>query len=204
MWLALWTLLQGDYRQLVHEQDQYQYWELRLVVLDIRSTYVRTFTAGRDYGVGEWGEERGFLCACCLLLNRIENTKTEWSYLESSFSPNTVSRVVPFSGASIILACDRGVSYLSFFLVCRLCFRIPHNVMWYWGDIHNAYKSLLVFLRVTAMRFRIIVQMFAAKSVFGCMKGCTQHITRTWKWKTTNRHIFQLCTFTLVHKKTWA
>uniref|UniRef100_A0A3Q1GH73 Proteasome activator complex subunit 1 n=1 Tax=Acanthochromis polyacanthus TaxID=80966 RepID=A0A3Q1GH73_9TELE len=31
----------GDYRQLVHELDQYQYRELRLVVLDIRSTYVR-------------------------------------------------------------------------------------------------------------------------------------------------------------------
>lgn len=34
-------LLQGDYRQLVHELDQYQYCELRLVVLDIRNTYVR-------------------------------------------------------------------------------------------------------------------------------------------------------------------
>ncbi|XP_075899174.1 proteasome activator complex subunit 1 [Nelusetta ayraudi] len=33
----------GDYRQLVHEQDQYQYWELRLVVLDIRSTYAVLF-----------------------------------------------------------------------------------------------------------------------------------------------------------------
>uniref|UniRef100_A0A3B4G688 Proteasome activator complex subunit 1 n=1 Tax=Pundamilia nyererei TaxID=303518 RepID=A0A3B4G688_9CICH len=31
----------GDYRQLVHELDQYQYCELRLVVLDIRNTYVR-------------------------------------------------------------------------------------------------------------------------------------------------------------------
>lgn len=48
----MWTLLQGDYRQLVHEQDQYQYWELRLVVLDIRSTYVRTFT---KVGVGGGG-----------------------------------------------------------------------------------------------------------------------------------------------------
>lgn len=34
-------MLQGDYRQLVHELDQYQYCELRLVVLDIRNTYVR-------------------------------------------------------------------------------------------------------------------------------------------------------------------
>lgn len=33
-------VLQGDYRQLVHELDQYQYCELRLVVLDIRNTYV--------------------------------------------------------------------------------------------------------------------------------------------------------------------
>ncbi|CAG5895774.1 unnamed protein product [Menidia menidia] len=29
----------GDYRQLVHELDQYQYCELRLVILDIRNTY---------------------------------------------------------------------------------------------------------------------------------------------------------------------
>jgi len=29
----------GDYRQLVHELDQYQYSELRLVVLEIRNTY---------------------------------------------------------------------------------------------------------------------------------------------------------------------
>lgn len=34
-------LLQGDYRQLVHELDQYQYCELRLVIQDIRNTYVR-------------------------------------------------------------------------------------------------------------------------------------------------------------------
>ncbi|XP_022054648.1 proteasome activator complex subunit 1 [Acanthochromis polyacanthus] len=33
----------GDYRQLVHELDQYQYRELRLVVLDIRSTYAVLF-----------------------------------------------------------------------------------------------------------------------------------------------------------------
>lgn len=38
---AVCFLLQGDYRQLVHELDQYQYCELRLVVLDIRNTYVR-------------------------------------------------------------------------------------------------------------------------------------------------------------------
>uniref|UniRef100_A0AAQ4P3M9 Proteasome activator complex subunit 1 n=1 Tax=Gasterosteus aculeatus aculeatus TaxID=481459 RepID=A0AAQ4P3M9_GASAC len=31
----------GDYRQLVHELDQYQYCELRLVILEICSTYVR-------------------------------------------------------------------------------------------------------------------------------------------------------------------
>ena len=35
------SLLQGDYRQLVHELDRYQYCELRLAVLDIRNTYVR-------------------------------------------------------------------------------------------------------------------------------------------------------------------
>ncbi|XP_038131544.1 proteasome activator complex subunit 1 [Cyprinodon tularosa] len=33
----------GDYRQLVHELDQYQYSELRLVVLDIRYTYAVLF-----------------------------------------------------------------------------------------------------------------------------------------------------------------
>ncbi|XP_034557441.1 proteasome activator complex subunit 1-like [Notolabrus celidotus] len=33
----------GDYRQLVHELDHYQYWELRLVVLDIRNTYAVLF-----------------------------------------------------------------------------------------------------------------------------------------------------------------
>uniref|UniRef100_A0A3Q3CXJ3 Proteasome activator complex subunit 1 n=1 Tax=Haplochromis burtoni TaxID=8153 RepID=A0A3Q3CXJ3_HAPBU len=33
----------GDYRQLVHELDQYQYCELRLVVLDIRNTYAVLF-----------------------------------------------------------------------------------------------------------------------------------------------------------------
>ncbi|XP_053198192.1 proteasome activator complex subunit 1 [Scomber japonicus] len=33
----------GDYRQLVHELDQYQYNELRLVVLDIRNTYAVLF-----------------------------------------------------------------------------------------------------------------------------------------------------------------
>ncbi|KAF7667319.1 hypothetical protein LDENG_00067500 [Lucifuga dentata] len=33
----------GDYRQLVHELDQYQYCELRLVVLDIRYTYAVLF-----------------------------------------------------------------------------------------------------------------------------------------------------------------
>uniref|UniRef100_A0A1A8E0W8 Proteasome activator complex subunit 1 n=1 Tax=Nothobranchius kadleci TaxID=1051664 RepID=A0A1A8E0W8_NOTKA len=33
----------GDYRQLVHELDQYQYCELRLVVLDIRNTYAALF-----------------------------------------------------------------------------------------------------------------------------------------------------------------
>lgn len=37
----VFALPQGDYRQLVHELDQYQYCELRLVVLDIRNTYVR-------------------------------------------------------------------------------------------------------------------------------------------------------------------
>lgn len=42
IWTLLWIfLLQGDYRQLVHELDQYQYSELRLVVLDICNTYVR-------------------------------------------------------------------------------------------------------------------------------------------------------------------
>lgn len=35
------VVLQGDYRQLVHELDMYQYSELRLVVLEIRNTYVR-------------------------------------------------------------------------------------------------------------------------------------------------------------------
>lgn len=59
----MWTLLQGDYRQLVHEQDQYQYSELRLVVLDIRSTYVRTFTKGG----GGWG--RGIRHAGILALS---------------------------------------------------------------------------------------------------------------------------------------
>lgn len=39
------SALQGDYRQLVHELDQYQYSELRLVVLDIRNTYVRDAAA---------------------------------------------------------------------------------------------------------------------------------------------------------------
>ncbi|XP_042561041.1 proteasome activator complex subunit 1-like, partial [Clupea harengus] len=29
----------GDYRQLVHELDQFQYSELRIVVLEIRNTY---------------------------------------------------------------------------------------------------------------------------------------------------------------------
>ncbi|KAF1372859.1 proteasome activator complex subunit 1 [Sander lucioperca] len=33
----------GDYRQLVHELDQYQYYELRLVVLDICNTYAVLF-----------------------------------------------------------------------------------------------------------------------------------------------------------------
>ncbi|KAM4606640.1 proteasome activator complex subunit 1 isoform 1-T3 [Polymixia lowei] len=33
----------GDYRQLVHELDQYQYCELRLVVLEIRNTYAVLF-----------------------------------------------------------------------------------------------------------------------------------------------------------------
>ncbi|XP_026220092.1 proteasome activator complex subunit 1 [Anabas testudineus] len=33
----------GDFRQLVHELDQYQYCELRLVVLDIRNTYAVLF-----------------------------------------------------------------------------------------------------------------------------------------------------------------
>ncbi|KAG7525282.1 proteasome activator complex subunit 1 [Solea senegalensis] len=33
----------GDYRQLVHELDQYQYCELRLIVLDIRNTYAVLF-----------------------------------------------------------------------------------------------------------------------------------------------------------------
>ncbi|KAM3860633.1 proteasome activator complex subunit 1 [Diretmus argenteus] len=33
----------GDYRQLVHELDQYQYGELRLVVLEIRNTYAVLF-----------------------------------------------------------------------------------------------------------------------------------------------------------------
>uniref|UniRef100_A0A8D3C664 Proteasome activator complex subunit 1 n=1 Tax=Scophthalmus maximus TaxID=52904 RepID=A0A8D3C664_SCOMX len=33
----------GDYRQLVHELDQYQYCELRLVVLDLRNTYAVLF-----------------------------------------------------------------------------------------------------------------------------------------------------------------
>ncbi|XP_013880716.1 proteasome activator complex subunit 1 [Austrofundulus limnaeus] len=33
----------GDYRQLVHELDQYQYCELRLVVLDIRNIYAVLF-----------------------------------------------------------------------------------------------------------------------------------------------------------------
>lgn len=33
----------GDYRQLVHELDRYQYCELRLAVLDIRNTYAVLF-----------------------------------------------------------------------------------------------------------------------------------------------------------------
>uniref|UniRef100_A0A3Q3LEQ2 Proteasome activator complex subunit 1 n=2 Tax=Mastacembelus armatus TaxID=205130 RepID=A0A3Q3LEQ2_9TELE len=33
----------GDYRQLVHELDHYQYCELRLVILDIRNTYAVLF-----------------------------------------------------------------------------------------------------------------------------------------------------------------
>nr|ACO07462.1 Proteasome activator complex subunit 1 [Oncorhynchus mykiss] len=33
----------GDYRQLVHELDQYQYCELRIVVLEIRNTYALLF-----------------------------------------------------------------------------------------------------------------------------------------------------------------
>uniref|UniRef100_A0A3P9K535 Proteasome activator complex subunit 1 n=1 Tax=Oryzias latipes TaxID=8090 RepID=A0A3P9K535_ORYLA len=33
----------GDYRQLVHELDQYQYCELRLHILDIRNTYAVLF-----------------------------------------------------------------------------------------------------------------------------------------------------------------
>ncbi|KAG7248669.1 hypothetical protein CRUP_015149 [Coryphaenoides rupestris] len=33
----------GDYRQLVHELDQYQDFELRLVVLEIRNTYAVLF-----------------------------------------------------------------------------------------------------------------------------------------------------------------
>ncbi|XP_029314077.1 proteasome activator complex subunit 1 [Cottoperca gobio] len=33
----------GDYRQLVHELDRYQYYELRLTVLDIRNTYAVLF-----------------------------------------------------------------------------------------------------------------------------------------------------------------
>ncbi|XP_074478516.1 proteasome activator complex subunit 1 [Sebastes fasciatus] len=33
----------GDYRQLVHELDQYQYNELRLMILDIRNTYAVLF-----------------------------------------------------------------------------------------------------------------------------------------------------------------
>ncbi|XP_028288575.1 proteasome activator complex subunit 1 [Parambassis ranga] len=33
----------GDFRQLVHELDQYQYCELRLVVLEIRNTYAVLF-----------------------------------------------------------------------------------------------------------------------------------------------------------------
>ncbi|KAG8009373.1 Proteasome activator complex subunit 1, partial [Nibea albiflora] len=33
----------GDYRQLVHELDQYQYCELRLVIQDIRNTYAVLF-----------------------------------------------------------------------------------------------------------------------------------------------------------------
>ncbi|XP_064805700.1 proteasome activator complex subunit 1-like [Oncorhynchus masou masou] len=33
----------GDYRQLVHELDQYQYFELRIVVLEIRNTYALLF-----------------------------------------------------------------------------------------------------------------------------------------------------------------
>lgn len=33
----------GDYRQLVHELDQYQYCELRVVVLEIRNTYAVLF-----------------------------------------------------------------------------------------------------------------------------------------------------------------
>lgn len=46
----------GDYRQLVHELDQYQYRELRLVVLDIRNTYVRDTTphAVRLINKAEW------------------------------------------------------------------------------------------------------------------------------------------------------
>lgn len=44
VFICVFSMLQGDYRQLVHELDQYQYSELRLVVLEIRNTYVRRLT----------------------------------------------------------------------------------------------------------------------------------------------------------------
>lgn len=35
------SLPQGDYRQLVHELDEAEYWDIRLMVMEIRNAYVR-------------------------------------------------------------------------------------------------------------------------------------------------------------------
>lgn len=35
------SLLQGDYRQLVHELDEAEYRDIRLMVMEIRNAYVR-------------------------------------------------------------------------------------------------------------------------------------------------------------------
>lgn len=39
--------LQGDYRQLVHELDEAEYQEIRLMVMEIRNAYVRKGEEGR-------------------------------------------------------------------------------------------------------------------------------------------------------------
>lgn len=39
--------LQGDYRQLVHELDEAEYQDIRLMVMEIRNAYVRRGEEGR-------------------------------------------------------------------------------------------------------------------------------------------------------------